>query len=77
MTKENWPLIGPMKTRGAFMAAALSGFGTMAATMCGAICADWVVERTTVSYADALTTKRYEDNGLMSDLSVGASRGLL
>lgn len=77
MTEENWPLIGPMKTPGAFMAAALSGFGTMAATMCGSICADWVVDRPTAPYADALTTKRYEDNGLMGNFSDGASRGLL
>jgi hypothetical protein len=30
MTPENWPLIGPLATPGAFVAGALSGFGTMA-----------------------------------------------
>ena len=42
MTKENWPLIGPMRTKGAFVAGALSGFGTMAACATGALCAAWV-----------------------------------
>src|SRR5262249_46874251 len=44
MTEENWPLIGPAKTPGSFVAGALSGFGTMAACSAGSICADWVVE---------------------------------
>ena len=45
MTDENWPLIGPMKTPGAFIAAALSGFGSMAACSTGALCAAWVAGR--------------------------------
>lgn len=77
MTKENWPLIGPMRTPGAFMAAAPSGFGTMTATMSGSICADWVAGRAVPSYAEALTAKRYETGGLPDDLTESVDRGLL
>jgi glycine/D-amino acid oxidase-like deaminating enzyme len=42
MTEENWPLIGPMQADGAFMVAALSGFGSMAACAAGQLCAAWI-----------------------------------
>src|SRR5205085_10108226 len=35
MTAENWPLIGAMRTPGAFVAGALSGYGTMSACAAG------------------------------------------
>ena len=37
MTEENWPRIGPMQADGAFMVAALSGFGSMAACAAGPV----------------------------------------
>lgn len=77
MTTENWPLIGPMKTPGAFVAAALSGFGTMAACMTGSICADWIKGDKLVPYARALSSERYEDPSLMAELSGEKDRGLL
>ena len=42
MTRENWPLIGPLATEGAYVAGALSGYGTMGACATGALCASWV-----------------------------------
>jgi glycine/D-amino acid oxidase-like deaminating enzyme len=68
MTPENWPLIGPMRTPGAFMAGALSGFGTMAATAAGAVCASWVVDAPRPDYAAAFTLARYGDAALMAEV---------
>jgi glycine/D-amino acid oxidase-like deaminating enzyme len=76
MTKENWPLIGPSATEGAFVVGALSGFGTMAACASGSICADWVMDVALVPYAKALSSARYFDSTLAAELSKG-SRGLL
>lgn len=77
MTEENWPLIGPMATPGAFVAGALSGFGTMAACATGSICADWVMEREQVSYARMLSLDRYRDPAFMAELCSLQSRGVL
>jgi len=76
MTEENWPLIGPMKTPGAFVAGALSGFGTMAACATGAICAAHVMGQPVPDYAKALTLERYADTALMAELA-GLSKGSL
>lgn len=77
MTPENWPLIGPMRTPGAFMAGALSGFGTMAATASGAICAAAVAGAPRPPYASALGLARYADAALMAELNESASKGVL
>ncbi len=77
MTPENWPLIGPMRTRNAFMAGALSGFGTMAACACGALCAAWMVGAPLPDYAQALSMARYENRPLMAELAALDSKGVL
>ena len=77
MTQENWPLIGPMRTPGAFMAGAMSGFGTMAATAAGALCAAWVTDGGRPDYASALSPRRYEDEALMAELRSSANKGVL
>jgi len=77
MTPENWPLIGPMRTPGVFMAGALSGFGTMAACATGDVCADWVVGRAVPDYATVLSAARYENASLMAELSAQSSKGVL
>ncbi len=68
MTAENWPLIGRMEPAGAFMAAALSGFGSMAASAAGAICASWVAGKPVPIYAHALSRERHKDQALMAEL---------
>lgn len=68
MTEENWPLIGPMRTEGAFIAGALSGFGSMAACATGSLCAAWVMGKSVPSYAKSLSSQRYEDKALMEQL---------
>lgn len=69
MTDENWPLIGPMRTRGAFVAGALSGYGSMAACATGAICAAWIARRSVPDYARAFTLDRRANAALMAELA--------
>jgi glycine/D-amino acid oxidase-like deaminating enzyme len=76
MTKENWPLIGPMDGQGAFMNCGLSGFGTMAACAGGELCAAWVAGAQLPSYAREFSMARYEDKALMTRL-YAASKGVL
>jgi glycine/D-amino acid oxidase-like deaminating enzyme len=68
-TPENWPLIGPMRTPGAFVAAALSGYGSMAACATGAVCAAWVAGGPVPEYARGFSLGRYADAALMAELS--------
>ncbi len=76
MTEENWPLIGPMRTDGAFMAGALSGFGTMAACAAGALCAGWVEGAALPAWAADLSAARHANPTLMAELA-RLSRGTL
>lgn len=77
MTDENWPLIGPTRTPGMFIAGALSGYGTMAACISGEICANWIAEKPTASYAQMLSPSRYADPNVMAELKSQGSRGHL
>jgi glycine/D-amino acid oxidase-like deaminating enzyme len=76
MTEENWPLIGPMKSPGAFVAGALSGFGSMAACATGEICAAWATGNGIPAYARSLSALRYADPALMAQLT-GEKKGHL
>jgi glycine/D-amino acid oxidase-like deaminating enzyme len=77
MTTENWPLIGPMATDGAFVAGALSGFGTMAACASGALCAAWIAGAPRPYFATALSLHRYQNKALMDELARQSSKGVL
>ena len=77
MTEENWPLVGPMETAGAFMVVALSGFGSMSACATGKLCAAWVCNGELPAYATALSADRYKDESLMAELRGASSKGLL
>jgi len=77
MTEENWPLIGPMATDGAFMVAALSGFGSMSACAAGSLCASWMAGGDLPDYATALSVARYDDDALMQELANATSKGIL
>ena len=69
MTEENWPLIGPMRAPGAFVAGALSGYGSMAACATGALCAAWVSGRPIPAYSRSFTRERHADAALMAELA--------
>jgi len=77
MTEENWPLIGPMATNGAFMTVALSGFGSMSACAAGSLCAAWMAGGELPHYAAALSASRHGDEALMQELRNATSKGLL
>jgi glycine/D-amino acid oxidase-like deaminating enzyme len=77
MTPENWPLIGPMRTPGAYMAGALSGFGTMAAAAAGSLCAGWMSGAAMPGYAKSFTFDRYANLTLMAELRESTSKGVL
>lgn len=68
-TAENWPLIGPMKTDRAFVAGALSGFGSMAACASGSLCAAWVAGEPVPEYAQRLSPARHADAAFMAHLA--------
>jgi glycine/D-amino acid oxidase-like deaminating enzyme len=77
MTEENWPLIGPTRTDGVFIAGALSGFGTMAACGTGALCAAWINGTLLPEFAPRLGLSRYEDEYFMQQLLGNSSTGVL
>ncbi len=77
MTRENWPLIGPMGIDGAFITGALSGFGSMSACGAGALCAAWIVDGDLPNYAEQLSLARYANPKLMTELSNASSTGVL
>lgn len=76
MTPENWPLIGRTNVPGAFIAGALSGFGSMAACATGALCAAWITGAPIPDYARALSGDRHADARLMQEL-VALDKGAL
>jgi glycine/D-amino acid oxidase-like deaminating enzyme len=69
MTKENWPIVGPLKNQGSFVAGALSGFGSMGSCAAGALCADWICGGDLPDYARALSLSRYDDPTLVDEMS--------
>ena len=75
-TPENWPLIGPMRTPGAFIAGALSGFGSMGACATGSLCAAWITGKPVPEFARALSPSRYDNPALMAELA-GLGKGTL
>ncbi|HLI13815.1 MAG TPA: FAD-binding oxidoreductase [Alphaproteobacteria bacterium] len=77
MTKENWPLIGPMATKDAYIAGALSGYGTMAACATGALVAAWVHGEPLPGFARPLSLARYGDKSLMQRLLSTENTGVL
>lgn len=60
-TRENRPLIGPLPVRGAFVIAALSGFGIMASMAAGELLGNHVSGSALPDYAPAFLLSRYED----------------
>ncbi len=77
MTEENWPLIGPLGVENAFVAGAMSGFGTMAACAAGELTAKWVLDEPLPDHATALSLRRHDDAALMTELRGARSRGVL
>lgn len=77
MTQENWPLIGPMGSEGAFVIGAMSGFGTMAACAAAEFCADWISGQPVSETARRLSLLRYRDAAFMASLHAMQENGVL
>ena len=60
-TRENRPLMGPLPVEGAFVHAAFSGFGIMAALGAAELTADHLLGAPLPEHAPAFTLERYDD----------------
>ncbi|MBL0172871.1 MAG: FAD-binding oxidoreductase [Gemmatimonadaceae bacterium] len=76
-TEENRPLIGPLAVQGAYVNAALSGYGLMAAPAAGELLAAHITGRAVPSYASAFRLDRYEDPRYVAMLATWGSTGQL
>jgi glycine/D-amino acid oxidase-like deaminating enzyme len=77
MTEENWPLIGPLDNEGAFVIAALSGFGSMSACAAGKLCATHICGGALPDYAADLSLDRLTNPALLAQLEASGNKGLL
>ena len=77
MTEENWPLIGPLDDSGAFVIAALSGFGSMASCAAGKLCAAHICGSPLPDYAADLSLARLTNTELLAELNASTNKGLL
>ena len=76
-TVENRPLIGPLPVAGAYVCAAFSGFGLMAAPSAGELLAAHVTGSALPSYAPAFVPARYDDPGYVARLASWGATGQL
>jgi glycine/D-amino acid oxidase-like deaminating enzyme len=77
MTDENLPIIGPLQTKGVFVVAALSGFGTMSSCAAGELCAYWIDGAKLPAYAKHLSLERYVDPQFMTAFALSNDHGVL
>lgn len=76
-TSENRPLIGPSGVRGAYVCAAFSGFGLMAAPAAADLLAAQITGGAVPAYGAAMLPTRYEDPGYLARLASWGSTGQL
>lgn len=76
-TQENRPLIGPLPVAGAYIFAALSGYGLMAACAGGELLAAHVVRAQLPAYAPAFLLSRYADPSYQRLLAEWGATGQL
>jgi glycine/D-amino acid oxidase-like deaminating enzyme len=76
-TEENRPLVGPLPVSGAYVNAAHSGFGLMAAPAAGELLAAHITGSDLPAYAAAFALSRYEDPAYRERLAAWGSTGQL
>ncbi len=76
-TRENRPLIGPLPVKGAYIIAAMSGFGIMASPGAGDLLAAHVTGSPLPAYAPAFALERYEDPAYQALLANWPTTGQL
>ncbi|HLA68057.1 MAG TPA: FAD-dependent oxidoreductase [Acidimicrobiia bacterium] len=74
-TVENRPLAGPMRTSGAFVAGAVSGFGIMAACGVADLVTAHVTEASLPDHAGAFMLDRYDDPAYQRELEALTETG--
>lgn len=74
-TAENRPLAGPLRTPGAFVAGALSGFGVMAACGVAELVALHVTGGPLPEHAPAFALDRYDDPAYLAEVEALADTG--
>jgi glycine/D-amino acid oxidase-like deaminating enzyme len=76
-TVENRPLIGPLPVAGAYIFAALSGYGLMAACAGGELLAAHITSAPLPAYAPAFLPARYDDPAYQARLGAWGATGQL
>ncbi len=76
-TAENRPLIGPLPVDGAYVVAAFSGYGLMAACAAGELLAAHITGAALPAYAPAFLLSRYADPTYQAQLAAWGSTGQL
>jgi glycine/D-amino acid oxidase-like deaminating enzyme len=76
-TVENRPLVGPLPVDGAYISAAFSGYGLMAAPAAGELLAAHVTGSTLPRYAGAFLPRRYESAEYRARVANWGSSGQL
>jgi sarcosine oxidase, subunit beta len=76
-TRENRPLVGPMRVDGAYVLGAVSGYGIMAACGVGELLAAHVVGTSLPSYAPDFALARYDDAEYQKQLEQWGDSGQL
>ena len=76
-TRENRPLIGALPVEGAYISAAFSGFGLMAAPAAGELIAAQIAGGALPDYASAFAPSRYDDPEYQQRLASWGSTGQL
>ncbi len=76
-TIENRPLVGPLSVQGAYVCAAFSGFGLMAAPAAAELLAAQITGGVLPSYAPAFALARYDDPAYQRQLANWGSTGQL
>jgi sarcosine oxidase, subunit beta len=76
-TRENRPLIGPLPVEGAYIFAALSGYGLMAACAGGELLAAHATGGALPAYAPAFLLSRYDDPAYRHRLELWGATGQL
>ena len=76
-TVENRPLVGPMGPEGAYVCAAFSGFGLMAAPAAAELLAAQITGAARPSYEAAFLLSRYDDPAYQAQLASWGSTGQL
>jgi sarcosine oxidase subunit beta len=76
-TVENRPLVGPLPVDGAYISAAFSGYGLMAAPAAGELLAAHVTGSALPRYAGAFLPARYESAAYLARLTNWGSSGQL